>query len=352
MIANLEKWKQGFCDEQEADVREAQDPFPDVLRIEPVGKCNFRCIHCPTGNKPNNRAILGRDRFALILDRWAASDFVPRVVVLYHGGEPLLNRDLGHYVCTLKELGVRKTVITTNASLLNEKRSLELILAGLDEMKVSFDGESADENNMIRRNGDFYRNASNVKTLLKLRKRLGRSNPNVIISNVRICDTGMPAQFKPKNGRSSLVFQDPPAYLARFFQDEKGEVEFKSYPAMIWPGFEEFEKFEKAYLQSEKPDYCCALFESFTILSNGDVVPCCYDLHGKWILGNVFEKNVNMFDIWNGREFATIRENFRKQIYHELCAHCTIVAPCFLCKREASRFSRDVAGEQRRPAVA
>ena len=39
------------------------DNLPDVIRIEPVGLCNFNCQHCPTGVSPNNRALLSKDKF-------------------------------------------------------------------------------------------------------------------------------------------------------------------------------------------------------------------------------------------------------------------------------------------------
>lgn len=110
-----------------------QNTFPDVLRIETSGKCNFKCIHCPTGEQPNNRPVLSKENFDLIVSQLSSNGFVPRVVVLYHGGEPLLNKELSYFIRVLKEAGVTKTAITTNGSLLNEKRSRELIQAGLDE---------------------------------------------------------------------------------------------------------------------------------------------------------------------------------------------------------------------------
>jgi len=39
-------------------MREFTDSFPDVIRIEVAGKCNFKCIHCPTGIQTNNRPLL------------------------------------------------------------------------------------------------------------------------------------------------------------------------------------------------------------------------------------------------------------------------------------------------------
>ena len=73
------------------------DAFPDVVRIETTGKCNFKCIHCPTGTEPNNRSVLSKERFDYIVHQFTYNNYIPRVVVLYHGGEPLLNKNLSHF---------------------------------------------------------------------------------------------------------------------------------------------------------------------------------------------------------------------------------------------------------------
>lgn len=304
------------------------DNFPDVVRIETVGLCNFRCIHCPTGIQPNNRQVLSENSFDYILAQFTSRNFIPRVVVLYHGGEPLLNKKLPLFIRRLKSIGVSKTSITTNASLLDEKRGRELIEAGLDEIKVSFDGESPDENNKIRQKGDFETNAANVKKLFQTRKELGVNHPHIAIRNTRICsEPTLNALYQ----KQAFVFNKPPAYLKEYFQDELEEVDFRSFPAMVWPGYQMSGDFEAVSFEREKPKYCASLFETITILSNGNIVLCCYDLKGELILGNVFEKNI--FDIWNSGPYAKIRENFRRQKYTALCRKCSIVTPYYLRKR-------------------
>lgn len=312
-------------------MRNIPKDFPDVLRIEPAGECNFKCSHCAIGVGPNDRALLSRTGFASITDQLMYKNFVPRVVVLYHGGEPLLNKDIAYYVKELKNMGVKKTVITTNGSLLSAERSEELIMAGLDEIKISYDGESADENNTIRKNGDFFRDANNVRTLLNLRRRLNRGNPKVTIVNVRVCDKDAIGMFMPKNGRRRTAFGGPPSYLTEYFKNESRDIEFKSFPAMIWPGYEGSGEFDLARCPAEGPKYCWPLFETITILSNGDVVPCCNDLKGDLVLGNIFRTDI--FDIWMNDRYVKLRQDFKARRYDPLCERCDMVSPCFLCKK-------------------
>lgn len=299
------------------------DDFPDVVRIESSGACNFRCVHCPTGIEPNGRRQLSRENFYFIIEQFVNYNFVPRVVVLYHGGEPLLNKDLELFISTLKNIGVTKTVITTNASMLNQVRSKGLILAGLDEMKISFDGVSQIENDTIRKKADFLKQSENLINFIEIKKKLNLKNPSIRISNCFFADR----EFFSSQRKNIKI----PKYLLNTFKRYLDDIEFSSSPALVWPGFDNFKDFD-IYKEKEKnPSYCSRLFETFSILVDGSVVPCCYDLNAEKVFGNVFKKNI--FEIWNSKSFSDFRKNFKKKKYPKICSNCNVVNPRFLLKK-------------------
>jgi radical SAM protein with 4Fe4S-binding SPASM domain len=309
------------------------DEFPEIIRIEPVGRCNYKCIHCtvPTGKDgPNNRQILPKEDFDYRINQFISNGYVPRVVVLHHGGEPLLNENLSYFVKELKKIGVDKVSITTNASILTEKRSKELIQSGLDEIRFSFDGESPEENNYIRINSNFFRDADNVKGFLKIRRELHRENLKVIINNVQIIDWDGVSYFPAKNKNPLYHKVDVPSYITEYFSNELGEIEISSAAAIVFPYLEESENFDIIEYESTKPKYCGRLFETFTILTDGNVALCCNDLKGELILGNIYQKTI--FEIWNDNKYDKIRKNFRKQKYCDLCSNCSVVTPRYLSK--------------------
>jgi sulfatase maturation enzyme AslB (radical SAM superfamily) len=309
------------------------ETFPDVIRIESVGICNFKSIHCPTGTEPNLCKALSPEHFQSILQQFKDHNFIPRVVVLDHGGEPLLNKNLGSFIRELKDFGVNKTVITTNASLLTEAKAEELILAGLDEMKVSFDGGSPEENNAIRVKGDFFKHAANIKAMCKIRKKLGRTNPTIIISNIQIPTRETLVEM----GKSGVLdcqtqFKQIPSYLTDYFKDELEELTFGSFPAHRWPGYEKFGKFGEISLPLQEPtQYCGSLFETYSILSNENVVPCCNDLPGELVQGNIF--NYTAFEVWNSDNYRELRDNFKAGFYHPVFEKCVVVNPRFFVKK-------------------
>lgn len=303
------------------------DTFPDVIRVEPVGICNFRCRHCLTGQKPNMRATLAFADFAAILRQFVDAGRIPRVMVFYNGGEPLINKELELFIAAAKKNGVQKAMLVTNCSLLTAERAEGLIEAGLDEMHVSFDGRSAEENDWIRRNANFSRDAGNLKRFLQFRNKQGLTRPNVKISNVIIYNRDEADKYLE---RGMGPFSEWPDYLREFFSEFVEELDFQSVVAMVWPGYEVAPPFTVKSLPPLNPRYCSVMFETVTILSNGDVDPCCYDIGGRMVLGNVFRESV--FDIWAKEEYVTFRKNFRKGIYNDLCLSCNKVSPRILCK--------------------
>ena len=161
----------------------------------------------------------------------------------------------------------------------------------------------------------------------------------IVISNVQILDN-LDSLPVTTNGQLGV-----PSYLIEYFNDECPDIEFQSYPAMVWPGFDVRGEFEIEVQPELKPTYCKSLFETITIMANGDVVPCCYDLTGEAVFGNVF--NDNLFDIWENEKYKEFRENFKNQMYSGPCTKCKFVAPQFLFKKSSGKdipFEVSVAG--------
>ena len=259
-------------------------PFPDVVRIEPSGICNFKCVHCPVGREGGRGVILTYENFVKFFD---SLPLVPRVLVLYHGGEPLLNRDLELMLAYAKARGVQKTAFNTNAALLSPKRDL----FNLDEMRVSFDGSSPEMNDQIRVNSHFEKHAAQVRRLA--------------LSDVR------PKVIKIYNAQHGTA--EAAQYLKDYF---KGcNVIFEGVKIREWA------RIDNEPLPTNGVKFCSDLFSAFTILSNGEVPMCCEDLMHDDIQGNVFENTP--LEIWERMEDR--RQAFARQDYPKMCQTCWVV---------------------------
>jgi sulfatase maturation enzyme AslB (radical SAM superfamily) len=237
----------------------------------------------------------------------------PRVVVLYHGGEPLLHPDLAAMVRIATLHGVTKTQVVTNSSLLTADIAQGLIDAGLDELHTSFDGTSASENDAIRRGGHFDKDSANVRRFCDLWRKDGRGG-RILIANAQL------------SGGAAV---EVPKYLIDAFHG--CGVEFLASPAFLWPGMDGHNNSRRKLATPTQPlpTYCPQLWETITVLSTGDVVPCCYDILGEMVLGNAFGGGLARVLSGAHRE---MRERFERQDYPDLCRRCPAIAPVWLEK--------------------
>ncbi|MFN8159576.1 MAG: radical SAM protein [Solirubrobacterales bacterium] len=115
-------------------------------------RCNLHCGHCYSSS--HNRAYPGElsteEGLKLVRD---LSDFgVP--TVLFSGGEPLIRPDLLELAAAAREAGMR-TVLSTNATLLDEAMAERVAAAGVSYVGVSVDGIGALHDRMRGKRGAF-----------------------------------------------------------------------------------------------------------------------------------------------------------------------------------------------------
>jgi radical SAM protein with 4Fe4S-binding SPASM domain len=186
-----------------------------------------------------------------------------------------------------KRIGVQRVLFNSNASLLTVERAKKLAAVGLDELRISFDGSSPEENDRIRVGSNFAKHAAIVK---KVAKELP-----IKIYNVKFDGDPLPAKF-----------------LKDYFGTS---VKYHTDPARIWAHN------DKIHRPTTDAIYCSEMVEKMTILSNGDVVMCCEDLLGDYRFGNVLlEMPLN---IWT--RMQQFRDAFGRKLYPEGCLGCWIV---------------------------
>ncbi len=300
--------------------------LPEVVRIEPASICNLKCIHCPTGILRNeiNRGIMSLETFKIIIKE--LKDINPRVVVLYHGGEPFLNKNIFYMIRQLKSLGIGFVKTVTNGMLITQKMLSKIILSGLDSIEFSLDGKSEEENNKIRIGSDYKKVSSIIKKLIELKFKLNRETPEIFISNCQI----------PSKQGIERSEPEVPKYLTNDFSNyDNNEIKFKVYWSILWSGMP-LETSNYCLDNSSSEDfilnYCEHPNKIITFRYNGDIVACCYDTTSSYILGNIYNSSIR--EIWNNERYRTLRKSiyYRKSL--PFCENCHIIRPGkFLIKK-------------------
>ncbi len=148
---------------------------PVCLYLETTNRCNLLCTTCPrTYEELEPPSDMSWELFTSIVDQF------PKVqrVVLHGVGEPMMVAELPKMVRYLKERGVY-VLFNTNGTLVREKKSRELIEAGLDEMRISLDAAEPKAFEAVRGRDLFNRIVRNIRNFVALKTRMGAANPRL-----------------------------------------------------------------------------------------------------------------------------------------------------------------------------
>lgn len=291
--------------------------FPRVLRIEPASQCNLACSHCPTGTVDMDRGVMGNVVFERVLaeiDR--NKDFI-KVIVLYHGGEPLLNRNFYKMVAQIKSINNNFFVKTvSNGMALTKKHAEDILTSGIDSIEFSLDGESSEESQYVRVKSNTQITIKNIKWLLSLKKLRDVAKPDIYIATTQF--------LRDKNIAELSREPAVPAWLVQLFD---GEISgYKSTYAVKWPYMGNSGKFDFVKpVGGEDSDECDHIINTLTVRADGSVVPCCYDLTSKLVMGNIIKESLS--DIWNGQQYLMLRQAIKSKKYISICATCAVVRP-------------------------
>lgn len=266
--------------------------FPAVVRIETTNACNARCVICP--HQRMNRPVRQMDEavFRRIIDECAA--WPGREVHLHNFGEPLLDKVLEERVRYAKDKGIAKVKIFSNGSLLTAERARRLIEAGLDEIKISFDGATREEFESIRRPLRFDRVVGNVEQLVKIRNELGAR----MKIGVACCST---------TDREATM-----QALSKVVDD------FSFGKIHNWAS--EGQPARRTAIR--KP--CSRLWRTFTVLAGGEIALCCLDYDGQHLLGRL-DDGATIREIFDSAAYREVRRKHRqgRQAEIALCAECS-----------------------------
>jgi len=159
-------------------------PFnPIEWYLELSKRCNLRCLICTSIYDDRFKD----KRFAGVMSREVFSAVKPYIAdsLVVHPvghGEPFMNPELMRFLKKLKALGPRLSVIT-NGTLLKGKANA-LIETRLDQLVVSMDGGEKNIYEYYRAGAKWDSVVKNLEEVCRLKKKLGVTNPEVIIEFV------------------------------------------------------------------------------------------------------------------------------------------------------------------------
>ena len=289
--------------------------FPHVLRIEPSAKCNFMCSHCPTGTIEMTRNLMNDSTFNNITKNLLRVKDSIKVVVMYHGGEPFLNKNFFDYLKQIKKIKKSFFVKTvSNGSALTNKLIDKILNSNLDSIEFSLDGISSTEIEYVRIKSNTSKIIKNIKLLLE-KKEVKKSKLNILISSTQFLR-------KKVHDNEEVPLLSPPDWLKKIFLDK---VEYKTFYALKWPHMDVLNNYDLMYSIGEEKDDCDNVNSTITVRSDGSVVACCFDLTSKIVLGNINDNT--LIEIWNNDKYTNLRNSIKQKKFISICKNCSNVKP-------------------------
>jgi MoaA/NifB/PqqE/SkfB family radical SAM enzyme len=330
-------------------VSEARTPIaqddPVCLYLETTNRCNLLCTTCPrTYEELEPPSDMSWELFTSIVDQF------PKIerVVLHGVGEPMMAAELPQMVKYLKDRGVY-VLFNTNGTLMREKKSRELIEAGLDEMRISLDAAEPKAFEAVRGRDLFGRILRNVRNFVALKKQMGADKPRLSLWLTGLRETleQLPDFVRlaheigvPEVHLQRLVyFENNPIGLARpessLFEKRDAEegkylLEAEKLAAELGVFFDASGAAEpEASLRRGDGDtpwsLCRRPWSLMYFTAHGRVLPCCiapFSMHGyeNFTLGDA--KATPVREIWNGAEYQSFREALLSSSPPQACAGC------------------------------
>ncbi len=279
-------------------------PQPDWVQVEINNTCNLDCIMCPREAMTRPARHMTQQEFQDIADKVKKADV--RRIRLFLLGEPLLHRELIPMIRYCKQIGIPSVEINTNAVLLDEAASEELIKAELDELVFSLEGADAETYEAVRRGAVYEEVAANVRNFFQIRAELGKQRPRGVIQTMLMEPT-----------RQEM------ARFAELWQPVADELRIRSVHE--YGGLEGLSYTERTTDDELRP--CPALWSYLVILSDLTVVPCCTNINGELALGKITEADIT--DFWSHNERLNHLRRRHCQLAFDslpLCQDCEMIS--------------------------
>lgn len=285
---------------------------PYAAYIFPTNLCNFKCNYCGhalgiQGMKQEydiDMMNMSMDTFKKAIDQLKEFPEKLKVISLTGHGEPLVNPDLPRMIAYAHEQDVAERIeFISNASLLTHQLSLKLVEAGLDCIRISLQGLSAEMyQSVCGYQIDFEKFVDEITWLYQNRKQCR--------VYVKVMDVAL------KEGEEKAFYE--------IFSDISDRM-FVEQCRPVYSGVEatkDIQVEEDRYGRSHESRCVCPLcFYMIGVMPSGDISPC-ETIYKPDILGNVHEDTIQ--NMWNGskrRQFLKLQLE-KRRMENPGCARC------------------------------
>jgi len=263
--------------------------------------CNHKCSFCSNSDDRTIKYQTSLDEFQKVMSnvlKYVECDELG----LSAKGEVLVNNDFTKIVRSCKEdFQIPYIYISSNGALLDEKKAIEIIEAGMDSIKFSINALTRESYKAVHKVDDFEKVIKNYKSLINL-KRHNYPKLKIFLSSViDMSKEELESNFRALLGAEDYALIDGVSLYALTYTPK-------------------FEVHSDANVTSK----CSIPFRELYINSDGTLGLCCKDYFDEVNFGSLLEHD--FMDVYNSDAFKEVREMHKKSEFPDghLCKNCLL----------------------------
>lgn len=288
--------------------------FPSQIMVDITEVCNLACIHCTHPKFKNSniysKAMLDPELNSRMVKEVSKYGKGKTVYIRYtSNGEPLVHPKSYEIIYDAVKNSGTKVTLTTNGTILNEKRIKKLMSTGLHMIDVSIDAYEDETYAKIRVNGNLKVTRKNVINLIKFKNEIN-ANTKIIVS------------FVEQNENSSEIQN-----FKKFWTDQGAdEVLIRRLHTNSGSNLEDgiFKKNQKLQNEIDTTNTrraCLYPWERVVLTAKGYLAFCPTDWFGKTIITDY--RNDTIKNVWQNTFYKELRKEHQScNFKNQFCKNC------------------------------
>lgn len=284
--------------------------FPKFIFLETVRVCNARCPFCAIDHWDKSVPLMSDALFEKIVGELEKFNKWLYRVNIQKAGEPFMDRKLIPRIRRLKEAGVRHIAISTNASLLTQKKAEEVLEAGIDDIMLSIDSVEKEKYEKMRVGLEYEKVIANIRTFFMVRNEIS-PNTTVRVRGVSFHDLDS-AEDKKEMADWEAFWKELRKPHDRIYMKRPHNWANQK----TWDG--------------HTPDYdkiyhpCILPWSTMSINTDGKVPFCSLDYDAKYNMGDLTKHTIE--EVWNDGPWKLLRERHATGRRNEIsfCQGCKL----------------------------
>lgn len=316
------------------------------VQVDPTNYCNLKCRMCYFQFQAVPAEARLRLSYAQLVK--AVGPWADRIksLGLSCGAEPLLaeRKELMKMLDFPREAGIPRSLLTTNATLMDADIARKIVDSGIGIIQISLDSHLKEKYEMIRVGARFEHVVENIKFLRDYKRERKSATPYIqfgcVLMRWNIEDVSDYLDFVHLLGADGVAFQHVVVYQGSEISEQSLSLDKElanRYLDLIREKCRTHafhlntipENFDLGAAGGGAPDgrpakrpsrrrgRTCRIPQSYIYMApNGDVLPCPY-FYGERPVGNLLRDGFET--MWNRKEYVRFRKNVARGVFDRTC---------------------------------